>query len=128
MCLTHLHFTIPNIQPCNYQVSKEVIHELEFGDIAVMIIYIICSRVTGIFILIGSLGCLKEVKTIDMILGKCKFPNRFFLIFYDICCRYTLDCLNEAIPMCTYNICLFNKLVFHHKLFLNTFSTTFMSM
>ena len=25
---------------------------------------------TGILILIGSLGCLKEVKTMDMILGK----------------------------------------------------------
>ena len=24
------------IQPGNYQVSKEVVHELEFGDIAVM--------------------------------------------------------------------------------------------
>ena len=32
---------------------------------------------TGILILIGSLGCLKEVKTKDMILGKCKFPNNF---------------------------------------------------
>ena len=35
----------------------------------------ICSRITGILILIGSLGCLKDTKTMDMILGKCKFPN-----------------------------------------------------
>ena len=42
--------------------------------------------VTGILILIGSLGCLKEVKTMDMILGKCNFPNSF-LIFSYICCR-----------------------------------------
>ena len=28
----------------------------------------ICSRVTRILIVIGSLGCLKEVKTMDMIL------------------------------------------------------------
>ena len=27
---------------------------------------------TGILILIGSFGCLKGVKTMDMILGKCK--------------------------------------------------------
>ena len=69
------------LQPHNYQVSKEVVHGLEFGDIAVMQILTICSRVTGILILIGSFGCLKEVKTMDTIL----------------------------IPMCTYNICLFNK-------------------
>ena len=31
----------------------------------------------------------------------------------------------QAIPMCTYNICLFNKWFFHHKIFLNKFSTTF---
>ena len=32
---------------------------------------------TGILILIGSLGCLKEVKKTDMILEKCEFPNSF---------------------------------------------------
>ena len=36
---------------------------------------------TGILILIGSLGCLKEVKTMDMILGKCEFPNSFLRYF-----------------------------------------------
>ena len=36
--------------------------------------------VTGILILIGSLRCLKEAKTIDMILGKSKLQN-IFLIF-----------------------------------------------
>ena len=46
-----------------------------------MQIYTICSRVTGILILIGSLGCLKEVKTMDIILGKCKFPNNFLSFF-----------------------------------------------
>ena len=35
----------------------------------------------GILILIGRLGCLKEVKTMDMILGKCKFPNSFLPYF-----------------------------------------------
>ena len=35
-------------------------------------------HVTGI-LLIGSLGFLKEEKTMDMILKKCKFPNSFFL-------------------------------------------------
>ena len=24
------------VQPCNYQVSKKVVHEIKFGDIAVM--------------------------------------------------------------------------------------------
>ena len=58
-----------------------MIHELEFGGIAVMQIKTFCSRVTGVLILIGSLGCLKEVKTMDMILGKCKFPNSFLPYF-----------------------------------------------
>ena len=40
-----------------------------------------CSRLTGILILIGSLGCLKEVKTMDMILGKCKFRKCFLPYF-----------------------------------------------
>ena len=39
-------------------------------------------RVTGILILISSLGCLKEVKTIEIV---------FFLIFSNIRCRYTLE-------------------------------------
>ena len=27
---------MPNLQQPNYQVSKEIVHELKFGDIAVM--------------------------------------------------------------------------------------------
>ena len=46
---------------------------------------------TGILKLIGSLGCLKEVKTTDMILGNVHFQIVFFLIFSNICCRYTLE-------------------------------------
>ena len=38
-------------------------------------------KVAGILILISSLGCLKEVKTMDMILGKCKFPSSFLPYF-----------------------------------------------
>ena len=38
------------------------------------------SRTTGILILIGSLGCLKEAKTMDMILDKCKFQIVFFIL------------------------------------------------
>ena len=45
----------------------------------------------AVLILIGSLGCLKEVKTMDMVHGNCKFPNSFFLIFSNICCSYTLE-------------------------------------
>ena len=37
-----------------------IVHDLGFGDIAVMQIETICSRVTGL--LIGSLGCLKKGK------------------------------------------------------------------
>ena len=40
------------------------------------------QEMTGILILIGSLGCLKEVTTMDMILGKCKFPNSFLPYFH----------------------------------------------
>ena len=56
-----------------------------------MQILTICSRVTGILILSGSLGCLKEVKTMDIVLGKNNFQIVFFLIFSNICCRYTLE-------------------------------------
>ena len=42
------------LQPRNYQVSKEAVHELEFPDIAVMQVKTICHIVTGILILIGS--------------------------------------------------------------------------
>ena len=38
--------------------------------------------VTGILILkFGSLGCLKEIKTMGMILEKCKFPHNFLPYF-----------------------------------------------
>ena len=43
--------------------------------------YKIFAVVTGILILICSLGCLKEVKTMDIILGKCKFPKSFLPYF-----------------------------------------------
>ena len=36
---------------------------------------------TEILILIGSLGCLIDVKTMDMILGKYKFANSFLPYF-----------------------------------------------
>ena len=59
---------------------------------------------TGILILIGSLGCLKEVKTMDMILGKCKFQIVTFLILSKICYRYTLE-----LPLYVPTTCFFNK-------------------
>ena len=79
--LCSLACTWMTLLPRSYQVSKEVVHELKFGDIAVMQILTICSRVTGILILIVNLGCLKEVKSMDMILRKCKFPNSFIPYF-----------------------------------------------
>ena len=56
---------------------------------------------TGIVILIGSLGCLKEVKTMDMILGKWQFQKVFFLTFSNVCCRYTLE-----LPL-SYDVCVY---------------------
>ena len=41
------------------KLAKKVVHEIKFGDIAVMKIKTICGVVTGILILIGSLRCLK---------------------------------------------------------------------
>ena len=60
----------------NHISNVEVHLKTRSGNVN-MQIQIICSSVTRTLILIGSLGCLKEVKTIDMILGKCKFPNSF---------------------------------------------------
>ena len=51
----------------------------------------ICSIVTDILILIGSLRCLKEAKIVDMILGICVNSKIVFLIFSNICCRYILE-------------------------------------
>ena len=39
---------------------------------------------TGVLILISSLGCLKEVKTMDMSLDKCIFQNMFPKFQYHI--------------------------------------------
>ena len=39
----------------------------------------------GILIRIGSLECLKEIKAMDTILGKCKFLNRLLPFFSNIC-------------------------------------------
>ena len=49
-----------SLLPCYYQLSKSIVHEIKFGDIAVMYISTICHIVTGILILIGRLRCLKE--------------------------------------------------------------------
>ena len=47
----------------------------------VMQIKTICGRVTGILLLIDSLGCIKEVKKLEMILEKRKFQNSFLSYF-----------------------------------------------
>ena len=69
--------------------------------------------VTDILIPIGSSMCLKEAKTMDMLLGKYKFQNSVLNIFSNKCCRYALAL--PHIPMCTYNMFLLNKLAVHHK-------------
>ena len=60
----------------------------------------------------------------DMILGLSVDLNivSLFSVTYIVGTHRT--CLIEAIPMCTYKICLSNNYVFHHKFFLNKFSTT----
>ena len=60
------------LQPRNYQIRKQVVHEIEYGDVAVMHIYTLCGIVTDILILIDSLRCFKETAKISMILCKCK--------------------------------------------------------
>ena len=97
------------IQLCNYSVSKKVAHEIKFGDIADMHIYTICGIVSGILILIGSLRCLKEAKTMDMVLGlsvNFKIVS-LFSVTYVVGTHW--NCLIVAIPMRTYNICLSNN-------------------
>ena len=109
------------IQPRNYQVSKKVVHEIKFGDIAVIQIQTICGIVTVIIILIDSLRCLKEAKAMDMILGVSVNFNivSLFSITYVVwftlkfpipMCTYNI----ETIPMCTYNICLSNNFSVSH--------------
>ena len=67
---------------------------------------------TGILILIGSLGCLKEVKTMDIILGNVNFQIVFFLTFSNIRCRYTLELPhkgNSNVYIQHTNVYVFNK-------------------
>ena len=55
----------------------------------------ICGIVTCIFILIGSLRFLKEAKSMDMILGKCKLSNSFpYFQLYN----YVFDAQFQCIP------------------------------
>ena len=56
----------------------------------------------------------------DMILVKCKFPS-LFSVTYVVGTHW--NCLYEAIPMCTYNICLSINDFFIIRFFLNKFST-----
>ena len=64
--------------------SKSIVHEIKFGDIAVIKIQTICYLVTGILVLIGGLRCSKEAKLMDMILDKCIFQIDFFVFSKDM--------------------------------------------
>ena len=71
MCLSNSHWEANNqrtiyslmyftavIQPRNYQVSKLIVYEIEFGEKAVIQIYkTICGMVTGILILDNGRKC-----------------------------------------------------------------------
>ena len=64
---------------------------------------------TSIIILIGSLRCLKEAQTMDMILGLNVNLNLVSLFSVTYVVGTHWNSLYEAIPMCTYNICLSNN-------------------
>ena len=74
----------------NYRLSKEVVHELKFGAVAVMLTNNL-QYSDRHFNTDGSLRCLKEAKTMDMILGINVNFKIVFLIFSNICCRYTFE-------------------------------------
>ena len=68
--------------------------------------------------------CLKEAKTIHMILGKCELQNRLnslFIITYVVDTHW--NCIKEAITMCTYSICLFNNMFGLNIFYLYIFCT-----
>ena len=65
-----------------------------------------CGIMTGLIILIGSLRCLKEAEAMDMILGLSVNLNivSLFSVTYVVGAQW--NCLVEADPMCTYNLCM----------------------
>ena len=50
------------------------------------------------------------------LLGKCKFQKKFSLFSVAYAVRTHWNYLIRTIPMCSFNICHFNKRVFHHKI------------
>ena len=53
----------------------------------------------------------------DMVLGKCNFPNsllpyfKYYMLYVHVVGTHW-NCLYEAIPMCTYRICFFQEMSF----------------
>ena len=66
---------------------------------------------TGIIILIDIFRCLKEAETMDMTLGLSVNLNIGSLFSATNAVGIQWNGLKEAIPMCSYNICLSNKSV-----------------
>ena len=64
---------------------------------------------TGIIIRNGSLRCLKESKTMDMILGLSVNLNIVSLFSVTNVVGIHWNCLMEAVTMRTYNTCLSNN-------------------
>ena len=60
----------------------------------------------------GSLRCLKEAQTMEMILDKCKFENSLSLFSVTYVVGTHWNCLTDIIQMCIYVICSCNKRVF----------------
>ena len=66
------HMSAHVLQPCKYQLSKSVVHEIKFGDIINILPY--CDRYLK---LIGSVRCFKGAKLMEMMLDKCIFQKGF---------------------------------------------------
>ena len=68
------HWAFLEIQPCNYQISKSIIHLIKFGDIVVINNLLYSDRNSNTD---RQIICFKEAKLMDMILDKCIFHYRF---------------------------------------------------
>ena len=80
---------------------------------------------TGILLLIGSLGGLKEVKTMNMILGKYTFPNSFLPYFQYHMLQVHIRIASMRQFQCVPTIYVISINEFFTINFLNKFSITF---
>ena len=66
------------LQPRNYQLSKIIVHEIKFGDIAVMNVNINHLPYSDMYFNTDwQFEIIKRGKPMDMLLVWCIFQNRF---------------------------------------------------